>query len=65
LEGQVRFVRFMDQPNTINIENSEIGVPLEWSSCELYSQEGIQIIIENHQSKVKKSLHFNFSIYFC
>ena len=36
-KGQVMFLRFMDQPNTINIENSEIGVLLDVSSHELYS----------------------------
>ena len=38
----------MDQPNTINIENSKIGVLLELSSHELYSQEEIHNIIDNH-----------------
>jgi hypothetical protein len=46
-KGQVRFFRFMDQPNTINIENNKIGVLLEMSSHELYSQ-GIRSIIDNH-----------------
>ena len=40
-KGQVRFVRFGDQPNTINIENSEIGVLLELPSLEFHSQEEI------------------------
>ena len=38
-KGHGMFLRFMDQPNTINIENSKIGVLLELSSHELYSQE--------------------------
>lgn len=46
--GQVRFVGFVDQPNTINTEKGKIGVPLEMSSHELYSQEAIQHIIDNH-----------------
>ena len=36
------------QPNTHNIKNREIGVLLELSSRELYSQEEIQSIIDNH-----------------
>ena len=44
---------FMNQPDTINIENSEIGVPLILSSREPYSQEGIQNIIEIRQPKMK------------
>jgi hypothetical protein len=40
-------VRFVNQPNTINIENSKIGLPLELSSLELYPQEEIQSIIHN------------------
>ena len=47
-KGQVRFVRFVDQPNTSNIENNKIGVLLELSSHGLYSQEEIQSIIDNH-----------------
>ena len=42
--GQVRFV---DQPNTINIEKGKIEVLLELSSHELYSQEEVQCIIDN------------------
>ena len=44
-KGQVRFV---DQPNTFNIENNEIGVLLDLSSHEICSQEEIQSIIDNH-----------------
>jgi hypothetical protein len=36
-KGQVRFLRFMGQPNTINIKNIEIGVLLELSPHELYT----------------------------
>ena len=36
------------QPNTHNIKNREIGVLKELSSRELYSQEEIQSIIDNH-----------------
>ena len=46
-KSQVKFLRFVDQHNTINIENSEIGVLLEVSSFELYPQKDIQSIIDN------------------
>ena len=42
----------MDQPNAINIENSEIGVLLELSSRELYSYKEIHSIVDNHQCKM-------------
>ena len=54
---KVRFLRFTDQPNTINIEHSEIGVLLELSSRELYSQEGIQSTIKNHPCKMKNPIY--------
>jgi hypothetical protein len=47
-KGQVRFMRFMNQPNIVNIEHSEIGVLSELSIHELYSQEEIQSIVDNH-----------------
>ena len=37
-KGEVRFLKFVDQPNTINIENSDIKMLLELSSHEFYSQ---------------------------
>ena len=43
-KGQVKFV---DQPNTVNIENNEISL-LGLSALELYPQEEIQSIIDNH-----------------
>jgi hypothetical protein len=52
-KGQARFLIFVDQPNTINIEKSKIGVLLELSSRELYSYEEIHSIIDNHQCKMK------------
>ena len=48
----MRFLRFVDQPNAINIENSEIGVLLELSSRELYSYEEIHSMVDNHQCKM-------------
>ena len=57
-KGQVRFLRFMGQPTTINIENSEIGVLLELSRHELYTQEEIQRIVDNHQCKILKTIVF-------
>jgi hypothetical protein len=47
-KDQVRFVKFVDQPDTVNIANSEIGVLLELSSQEVCSQQKIQSIIGNH-----------------
>jgi hypothetical protein len=47
-KGQVRFMRFVDQPNTIIIENGEVGVLLKLSSLELYSQKEVQSIIDDH-----------------
>ena len=57
-KGLVRFMRFMDQPNIVNIENSEIGVLSELSIHELYSQKEIQSILGNHLCKMKTSLCF-------
>ena len=51
-KGQVRFVRFGDQPNTINIENSEIGVLLELPSLEFHSQEEIQMALLTQMSQL-------------
>ena len=42
-KGQVRFVMSVDQPNTINIENSEVGVLLELSSHELYLKKRFRV----------------------
>jgi hypothetical protein len=47
-KDQVRFVKFVDQPDTVNIANNEIGVLLELSSQEVCSQQKIQSIIGNH-----------------
>jgi hypothetical protein len=47
-KSRVRFMRFMDQPNTNNIKNSNIGVPLEFPSPEFYSQEENQSVVDNH-----------------
>jgi hypothetical protein len=44
-EGQLRF---MGQPNTSNIKNNKIGVLLELSSHEHYSNEDIHSNIDNH-----------------
>ena len=41
-------VRFVGQPTTVNEVNNHIEVLLEISSLELYSQEEIQRIIDNH-----------------
>ena len=63
-KGQVRFLRFVDQPNTINIENIESGVFLELSSHKPYSHKEIHNIIDNHYRKMKIHYILFYILYF-
>ena len=51
----------LTQPNTSNIKNSKVGVLLKSSLHELYYQEKIDSIIDNHQCKMKDRLYFFFN----
>ena len=70
-KGQVRFVRYVDNPNTINIKNSEIGMLFELPSHELGSQEEIQMYQWQSLMYNEQSIAFLFfpfyqiSTYFC
>jgi hypothetical protein len=68
-KGQMRFVRFMDQPNIVNIENSEIGVLLELShmSFTLKKKIRVSLTIINVEWEIRCiwfNFYFNF-FFFC